>query len=165
MGISISRGGPTISHLLFADDCLMFFKAEAAESQCLKGALEASGQLINFDKSAINFSKNVSNEMKDRVKSIFAVDRNWTEGNYLGLPAIMGRNKREILGYLKNKIVSRIRSWNHKYLSKASRKVLLKTVIQAIPSYAMSVFLLPKDLVKEMEKAMNSYRWRGGCDD
>lgn len=43
--------------------------------------------------------------------------------------------------------------------SKASREVLLKNVVQAIPTYAMSVFLLPSKLCHEIEIAMNSYWW------
>lgn len=48
------------------------------------------------------------------------------------------------------------------------REVLLKNAIQAIPTYAMNVFLLPKDLCSEIERTMNAYFWgcqeRGGRD-
>lgn len=40
--------------------------------------------------------------------------------------------------------------------------MLLKNVIQAIPTYAMSVFSLPLGLCKDLETAMNGYWW--GCE-
>lgn len=38
-------------------------------------------------------------------------------------------------------------------------EILLKNVIQAIPTFAMNVFLLPKELRTEIEGAMNPYWW------
>lgn len=45
-------------------------------------------------------------------------------------------------------------------LSGAEKEILLKTVAQAIPNYAMQVYLLPFDLCKELETVMNSF-WGG----
>lgn len=45
-----------------------------------------------------------------------------------------------------------------KCLSIAGKAVLLRNVAQAVPSYIMSCFLLPKSICKELEKMMNSLR-------
>jgi len=54
-GTRICNGAPIVSHLLFADDCFLFFKAQESEAMHMKNILAtyeaASGQLINLEKS------------------------------------------------------------------------------------------------------------------
>uniref|UniRef100_A0A803PDH6 Uncharacterized protein n=1 Tax=Cannabis sativa TaxID=3483 RepID=A0A803PDH6_CANSA len=56
-------------------------------------------------------------------------------------------------------------SWEGRLLSKAGREVLLKTVAQALPSYAMSVFLLPLDTCSALESMMSKYWWNTNSQD
>ena len=44
-------------------------------------------------------------------------------------------------------------------LSKAGKEVLLKTMVQSVSIYVMSVFLLPLLLCNDLERMMNSFRW------
>ena len=44
-------------------------------------------------------------------------------------------------------------------LSRAGKEILLKTVALAMPNYAMSLYLLPKELCRELEGMMNSFWW------
>ncbi|XP_060969617.1 uncharacterized mitochondrial protein AtMg00310-like [Cannabis sativa] len=66
----------------------------------------------------------------------------------------MGRNKNAILGFLKEKMIKRIQGWESKFLSKDGKEVLLKSVAQSLPSYAMSVFLLTKEICSSLEGLM-----------
>lgn len=79
---------------------------------------------------------------------------------YLGLPNVMGRNKSVVLGFLKEKMRSKIQSWEGQWLSRAGKELLLKTVIQALPSYAMNVFLLPQGMCKDLETMMCRFWWK-----
>ncbi|PNY09444.1 ribonuclease H [Trifolium pratense] len=47
-------------------------------------------------------------------------------------------------------------------LSKAGKEVVIKSVLQAIPSYVMSMFILPSSFVDDIEKMLNVFWWGGG---
>jgi hypothetical protein len=50
-------------------------------------------------------------------------------------------------------------------LSLAGKEVLIKAVEQAIPTYFMSVFLLPVSLCKELNQLMQVFWWGHLCND
>lgn len=50
-------------------------------------------------------------------------------------------------------------SWNNIFLSQASKKVLLKAIIQSIPTYTISVFKLPKKLCCKITQIMSTFWW------
>ena len=83
---------------------------------------------------------------------------------YLGLPALVGRNKRASFDHLKQRIWKRLQGWEGKLLSQAKREVLIKSVIQAIPTYTMSCFKLPITLCHEIEKLIRKF-WCGQRGD
>lgn len=70
---------------------------------------------------------------------------------YLGLSALVGKNKRASFDQLKQKVWKRVQVWEAKLFSQAAREVLIKLVIQAIPTFAMSCFKLPTSLCHEIE--------------
>lgn len=77
----------------------------------------------------------------------------------MGLPNIIGKNKSSLFGFLKEKLRNRIQGWEKKMLSKGDKEVLLKTVAQTLPNYAMGVFLLPMSLCRDLENTMCKFWW------
>jgi hypothetical protein len=63
---------------------------------------------------------------------------------YLGLLAFVGKSRRQAFKSIKDRVWRRLGDWKLKLLSQVGKEVLLKVVIQAIPTYNMSIFLLPK---------------------
>ena len=63
---------------------------------------------------------------------------------YLGLPMIGGKLKVNTFRELHERISKRVMSWKEKFISKAGREILIKTIAQAIPIYSMSLSKIPK---------------------
>nr|XP_027086514.1 uncharacterized protein LOC113708252 [Coffea arabica] len=162
-GLRISRQGPLITHLFFADDSLIFCKANNRQAtevmKILRTYEKASGQLINLDKSAIFFSKNVSRELRREVCSSLGGMAEMKQGKYLGLPMVIARTKDQIFGFIKENIRRKLQDWRNKFLSNAGKEVLLKAVSMAMPTYAMSVFKLPRKMCKDIRSMMANYWW------
>jgi len=65
-----------------------------------------------------------------------------------------GRSKEATFGFIKDHICHKINSWSSKCIPKAGREVMIKSVLQSIPSYVMSIYLLLNKLVDVMEKLL-----------
>lgn len=153
-GTKVCKNAPIISHLLFADGRFLFFKATTNEARTITHILkvyeEASRQMINFQKSKIYCSKNVANILKDGISAILGVKTCLGIDKYLGLSSMVGRRKKSTFCILKGIIWKKINSWSNMSLSRAGRKVLIKSVLQSIHTNMISVFLLPSTLGDEI---------------
>jgi hypothetical protein len=99
--------------------------------------------------------------LKQSITDIMGVQVVLGTGKYLGLPSLISRNRTAVFAYIKDRVWQKVNSWSNKCLSKAGREVMIKSVLQAIPSYVMSIFLLPDTIISAIEKMMNSFWW--GC--
>ncbi|KAL0446066.1 UNVERIFIED_CONTAM: hypothetical protein Slati_1734500 [Sesamum latifolium] len=160
-GVSVARSAPPISHLLFADDTLIFCQATREALTSLQRVLSifeaASGLQINKHKSAMVFSRNVEEDTRTALTQILGISVVSKHEKYLGLPTVLGRSKKEMFDTIKDRIWKKLHTWSSKKLSQAGRAVLLKTVLQTIPTFAMSCYRLPETLLKELESLMADF--------
>jgi hypothetical protein len=83
---------------------------------------------------------------------------------YLGMPTYIGRSKNQVFQFIQDKIWKKLKGWKEKNLSFAGRATLIKAVAQAIPTYIMSSFLLPKGLCDHMESLISNFWWGSNVD-
>lgn len=100
----------------------------------------ASKKIINVEKSTMLFSPNAQPGDVAAIQQIlpFQVVENFDR--FLGLPARIGRRKVEVFSYLKDRLWSSVEGLQEKNLSMAGKKDLIKSMLQAIPTYIMSCF-------------------------
>ena len=153
------------AHLLalFADDSLLFCKTKVPELLYLQKVLEiykkASGQKLNKEKTSLFFSRNTKKEDRRNILQVAGVGSTQWYEKYLGLPALIGRSRTKSFEGLKGKIWEKMHGWKEKFLSQAGKEVLLKAVVQAIPTYTMSFFQLPKTLCKNINSIVAKFWW------
>jgi len=83
---------------------------------------------------------------------------------YLGMPTLIGRSKRQVFDFIQERILKKLKGWKEKHLSFAKRGTLIKAVAQAIPTYIMSGFLLPKLFCNKLEKLICDFWWGSTTD-
>lgn len=76
---------------------------------------------------------------------------------YLGLPSFMGRGKRKSFSYIRERVWHKIQGWKEKLLSQAGCEILIKSIVQAMPSFTMGCFKLPKSLCKDIESLIRKF--------
>lgn len=107
-GISLAPSCPTISHIFFAYDNLIFCKATIPELYALKIILldyeKASGQKVNFDKSALWFSTNVGDYFKNYMTSISGMKLVPHLRDYLGLPSSLSHSESSDFMKIKDRV-------------------------------------------------------------
>jgi len=161
--LKITRAAPEISHLLFADDALLFFKANVAQAHCVKEVIRrfehGTGQLLSPSKCSILVRESLSAEVKGEICNVLGVERAQFEAKYLGLPTPDGRLKDKRFQPLKEKFAKRMAAWTEKLLSSAGKEVQIKSVAQAIPTYIMSVFQLSAATCEELERGIRNFWW------
>ena len=160
-GVSFCLAGPRISHLHFADDSLIFCRPSASDCQTIQSILQiyenASGQNIDWGKTNLFFSTNTSAQTQEEIKNLLAVPTIQRFEQYLGLPSLVSRAKKKSFTTIKESIWKKLKGWKEKLLSQAGREILIKAVVQAIPTYNMSCFKLLKGLINEIEGLIRKF--------
>lgn len=78
-------------------------------------------------------------------------------GRYLGMPMNVGNSANGAFKYLKDRVWNKIQGWMEQCLSAGGKEVLIKSVVQAIPTYSMSCFKLLRGLCKHLDGLLRSF--------
>ncbi|KAG7551508.1 Reverse transcriptase domain [Arabidopsis thaliana x Arabidopsis arenosa] len=156
----------SLSHLMFADDVMIFFDGSEASLHGINEALDDfaswSGLHINKDKTHLFYAG--LNPLH-----IVAIERHGfpiasLPIRYLGLPLMHRKLRISEYEPLLNKIAGRFRGWAVKTLSFAGRTQLIASVISGTVNFWMSTFILPKGCIKKIESLCSRFLWSGSID-
>lgn len=166
--ISLSRGGPKLSHVCFADDLILFAEASVAQIKIIRKVLEkfclASGQKVSLEKSKIFFSDNVSRDLASLISNESGIQSTRELGKYLGMPILQKRINKDTFGEVVEKVSSRLAGWKGRFLSMAGRITLTKAVLSSIPVHTMSTITLPQATIQRLDKLSRDFIWGSDGD-
>ena len=120
---------------------------------------QASSQKLNREKTTVFFSKATLDVRKLEVIDALGVSEVREYEKHLGLLAVVGRNKKASLNFIKERVWNKLQGWKEKLLSQAGREVLLKAVVQAIKTLAMGCFKFTSDLLNDIEMIIRKFWW------
>lgn len=93
------------------------------------------------------FSKNIKHVDKAVVVETLNMRLVDEQSLYLGLPSTIDRIKTVVFAYIKDKIKERIRGWSGRCISGSGKEILIKKVLQVVPTYTMNIFLITSSSV------------------
>jgi hypothetical protein len=100
-GVQFGSDGPTVTHLLFADDSIVFLEASSSNLQALKRILReyetCSGQKVNLQKSSIYFGKGLDETAHSNLRQTVGIQCEALSEKYLGLPTVVGRVRNGVI--------------------------------------------------------------------
>ncbi|KAL0378801.1 UNVERIFIED_CONTAM: hypothetical protein Sradi_3185600 [Sesamum radiatum] len=160
--------GIGLFQLCFADDLLLFCKADIPSVTVFKRGLEEfakmSGLRANPQKSQMILFRSAFG-MKELLLNILGFPEGHLPLRYLGLPLLSSRLTISDRQPLLIKIDSRIKGWEGIQLSFAGRLQLIKSVLLALNIYWAMAFILPKGVIKEVEKRLRGFLWKGHSNE
>lgn len=149
---------------MFADDSLLFCKASTKACWSLKSTLDnfcnLSGQLFNFHKSFIVFSKHAHPPRKTTLARQLNMLPKFYLGRYLGVFFSSFYPTKTDLRSIVTKMEEQINLWEAGFLSKARRVTLIQSNHESLPSYTCASTLLPSHIAKSIDSIHRKFFWR-----
>jgi hypothetical protein len=141
----MNANGPTFTHVMYADNIMLFAKANSSEVQilykCMVTYCEWSGQSINRNKSGLICSKLVQRDKKREIKLILAM------------------KKVQDFRFLQEKLEARLMGWRSKTLSWVGRATLIKSVAMVLLVYSFSSSDVPTTICDKMDDSIHRFWW------
>ena len=159
------QGGPVnsievhISHLLFADDTILFYDASRDQLLSIRLAFSCfqafTGLKVNVGKSEIVPVGEVGNI--DDLADILCCRVGSLPMKYLGMPLRASFKTASIWNPILEKMEKKLSGWKHLYLSKGDRLTLLKSTLSNLPIYYLSLFTIPVVVADRLEHIQRNF--------
>ncbi|KAL9683512.1 hypothetical protein QQ045_015334 [Rhodiola kirilowii] len=156
-----------LSHMMFADDLILFSSGRTSAIGAIKRVVtkfpECSGLSIKFQKSHL-FTGGINDGKVTWVEEVIGTKTSPLPVRYLGISLTSRSLSRKDCDNLIEKITARLEYWSNRFLSRAGRRVLVSSVLQAMVFFWARVCILPKTVIQAVNATCARFFWRGSCD-
>ena len=156
-----------VSHLLFANDTLIFCDANIDQMLILCMVLiwfeAVPGLKVNLGKSEL-VAVGAVHKM-DLLVAILGCKQGSLPMKYLGLPLGEKFKDKSIWNPILEKMERKLASWKKLYLSKGGRVTLIKSTLSNLPTYFLSLFPIPASVANCIARLQRDFLWGGLGDE
>ncbi|KAL4373402.1 hypothetical protein AHAS_Ahas05G0078200 [Arachis hypogaea] len=151
-----------LSHLQFADNTIIFCSPEEETICNYKWLLQCfemmSGLSINFDKSSL-ISVNYEREWSQRMCSLLGCKEATLPVKYLS--NFLAENPKLVKTWkpIIDKVEEKLNLWKAKTINKAGKLVLIKSVLNSLPVYYLSLYKMPKVVADKLISLQRRFLW------
>lgn len=148
------RDHATPSHILYADDIMVFCRGTKSNLRnlmlLLKDYGQASGQLLSLEKCRF-YAGSMSSRRVTELSSFRGFPSGSLPFTYLGVPFFKGKPKLVYLQPIFDKIKCKLSNWKGSHLSIMGRVQLVQSVIQGMLAYSFHIYVWPVALLKQLD--------------
>ena len=161
--VKTSQGGIAFSHLMFADDIVLFAKADQINCSTIREVLDEfcskTGQTISGAKSRVFFSPNVDREARESLCDNLGFVSTTNIGKYLGIPLKHPGSSSLDFNFILDRVKNKLASWKANLLSPAGRAILIQASSSTIPTYVMQCHMLPNRVLEGIDRVNRNFLW------
>lgn len=152
-----------ITHLAYADDLLLFSRGDIRSvsmiMNCLRNFGDTASLRINLQKSNVYIAC-VDDYVRQDIMNVIGFSNGTLPFRYLGIPLASTKLKTADYSCLVDAIRMKISSWPRQSLSYAGKIELIKSVVQGIECYWLSILPLPSNIIDTIYGLCRKFIWQ-----